>query len=98
MERVAFVMQLHPEAGEEYRRRHQHIWPALSETLSKAGAHNYSIFIHGSSLIAYLEVDDLARYRSTTMQSDVVDRWEKEMLLLIDPMIDPSTGFHVQLE
>jgi L-rhamnose mutarotase len=30
--------------------------------------------------------------------SDVNDRWQADMADLIDPLTDPSTGFHQRLE
>ena len=41
----AFRMQLKPGMAEEYRRRHDEIWPELAELLREAGIHDYSIFL-----------------------------------------------------
>jgi len=30
--------------------------------------------------------------------TEVNDRWQAEMALLIDPLTDPATGFHRRLE
>jgi len=56
-ERVGFAMQLNPGAAEEYRRRHDAIWPELSELLRNSGISNYSIFLDEGThtLFAYLE-------------------------------------------
>jgi L-rhamnose mutarotase len=56
-ERVGFAMQLAEGAAEEYRRRHDAIWPELSELLRKSGISNYSIFLdeRTHTLFAYLE-------------------------------------------
>lgn len=43
MEKVAFRMMLNPGALEEYRRRHDAIWPELSALLKDAGVEDYSI-------------------------------------------------------
>jgi L-rhamnose mutarotase len=45
MQRSAFIMKLKPGYEEEYKRRHDEIWPELSETLSRAGVSDYSIFL-----------------------------------------------------
>ena len=37
LERYAFRMRLYPGMAEEYRRRHDAIWPELVELLRKAG-------------------------------------------------------------
>ena len=41
----AFRMQLKPGMAEEYRRRHDEIWPELAALLRDAGIHDYSIFL-----------------------------------------------------
>ena len=46
MIRRAFVMQVDPNEHEEYRKRHNPIWPDLEATLQSHGVHNYSIFLY----------------------------------------------------
>ena len=42
---VAFKMKLKPGCVEEYKRRHDEIWPELKKLLGSAGIYDYSIFI-----------------------------------------------------
>jgi L-rhamnose mutarotase len=49
MKRVAFQMKLKPGYKEEYRKRHQAIWPELRDLLKQAGIHDYSIFLDEQS-------------------------------------------------
>jgi L-rhamnose mutarotase len=70
----------------------------MLEALRAAGARNYSIFLHGIDLFAYLEVDDFASFRATMAAAEINDRWQVEMADLIDPLTDPATGFHQRLE
>ncbi|GLR20036.1 L-rhamnose mutarotase [Portibacter lacus] len=44
MERLAFRMQLKPGRKEEYKKRHDEIWPEIQELLKEAGISEYSIF------------------------------------------------------
>ncbi len=44
MKTVAFEMKLTPGNVSEYRRRHDEIWPELSESIREAGISDYSIF------------------------------------------------------
>jgi L-rhamnose mutarotase len=44
-EKYAFKMQLNPGMEEEYRRRHDAIWPELAELLKEAGVEDYSIHL-----------------------------------------------------
>ena len=45
MQKYAFRMQLNPGAADEYRRRHDAIWPELVELLKAAGIRDYSIHL-----------------------------------------------------
>ena len=45
MERCAFKMFLNPGKADEYRRRHDAIWPELKALLGEKGVRNYSIFL-----------------------------------------------------
>ena len=44
MEQIAFLMRLKPGQEEEYRKRHDEIWPELKAALTAAGIRDYSIF------------------------------------------------------
>jgi L-rhamnose mutarotase len=98
MERVGFTMRILPGREAEYRRRHAAVWPEMLDELRAAGCRDYSIFIRGSDLFAYLEVDDFAAFRRSMAASPVNTRWQAEMAELIDPLTDPATGFHQRLE
>lgn len=50
MERVAFIMQLKEGSLEEYKRRHDEIWPELSKLIKEAGVSDYSIFLEPKTL------------------------------------------------
>jgi L-rhamnose mutarotase len=43
--RVAFTMQLKPGCREEYKKRHDEIWPELQQLLKDSGISEYSIFL-----------------------------------------------------
>jgi L-rhamnose mutarotase len=60
MQRVAFKMQLFKGQEKEYRKRHDEIWPELSELLKKTGVQDYSIFLDEStnSLFGVLQIDN----------------------------------------
>ena len=98
MERVGFTMRLLPGQEAEYRRRHAAVWPEMLDALRAAGARDYSIFVHGDQLFAYLVVDDFVRFRALMAGSPVNARWQADMASLIDPLTDPATGFHQRLE
>ena len=76
MERYAFKMFLHAGQRDEYKKRHDEIWPDLAVLLRQAGISNYSIFLDDdtNTLFAYLE-----RPKDHTMASlpvhPVMRRW-----------------------
>lgn len=45
MQRYAFRMTLNPGMADEYRRRHDAIWPELVALLKEAGVQDYSIHL-----------------------------------------------------
>lgn len=45
MIRDAFKMKLKPGFEAEYKKRHDEIWPELSQVLTEAGVFDYSIFL-----------------------------------------------------
>ncbi|TFH22188.1 MAG: L-rhamnose mutarotase [Bacteroidia bacterium] len=45
MKRVAFKMYLKEGYKEEYRKRHNELWPEVSDLLKKSGISEYSIFL-----------------------------------------------------
>ena len=45
MERLAFKMYLNEGQKEEYKKRHNELWPELRQLLKSAGVSEYSIFL-----------------------------------------------------
>lgn len=45
MERIAFKMKLKAGCEEEYKKRHDAIWPELKDLLQESGISDYSIFL-----------------------------------------------------
>ena len=45
IQRVAFKMKIKPGTADEYKKRHDEIWPELSELLKESGVFDYSIFL-----------------------------------------------------
>ncbi len=45
MEKYAYRMKLYPGQEEEYRRRHDEIWPEVEELLKASGVSDYSIHL-----------------------------------------------------
>ena len=91
MQRIAFIMKLLAGKEEEYRRRHDAIWPELSALLHDSGIRNYSIFLeeHTNQLFAYLEIDEPAKLDRLPEQP-VMQRWWTYMKDIMDTNPDHS--------
>lgn len=74
MTRVGFKMQLKPGNEEEYRRRHDEIWPELADLLQETGISNYSIWRDGLTLFGYLEIEDPAAMADLPAQP-LMQKW-----------------------
>lgn len=57
MQRFCFTFEIREGAGDEYKRRHDEIWPELVEAIKDAGISNYSLFRRGTQVIAYCECE-----------------------------------------
>ena len=75
--REAWVMWLKPGNEEIYKQKHDEIWPEMLEQMRSGGIRNYSIYLYGLTLFAYLERVDTVP--SSTEPSPVTWRWWKMM-------------------
>ena len=91
--RYAWVAEVRPGYEEEYRRRHDEIWPEMVAALREAGVRNYSIFRHGLTLFGYFETDDLEQTQRYLANSEVNRRWGESMAPVMKREIDPNTEF-----
>jgi len=81
MKRVCFLLKVRAGRIEEYRRRHQQVWPEMLEALRSTGWHNYSLFLRPDGLlVGYLETDDFERARAGMQRHPVNARWQAEMV------------------
>lgn len=55
MQRILFTFELYPGTEDEYKRRHDEIWPELVQALQEAGITNYTLFRRGLQVMAYAE-------------------------------------------
>jgi len=53
MERLAFKMHLNEGQKEEYKKRHNELWPELRQLLKSAGVSEYSIFLDEETNILF---------------------------------------------
>lgn len=91
MIRKASVMKVFSDSHEEYRRRHDELWPEMKEMLLAHGVIHYSIFLDEASdlLFAYLEVEDEERWAEVS-GTEVCKRWWAYMKDIMDTNPDNS--------
>ena len=94
MQRLAFVMHIKEGCAAEYEKRHDEIWPELAELISSSGVRNYSIYLHGLTLFAYLETDDPATL-DTMKESELTWKWWRYMEPLMEYNEDSSPKVEV---
>jgi L-rhamnose mutarotase len=89
--RRAFVMKVRPTAHDEYRRRHDAIWPELAAALREHGVGSYSIFLDParSLLFAYVELASIERWQAIA-RTTVCRRWWAFMRDIMETNPDES--------
>jgi len=89
----AWVLEVRPGYEEEYKKRHDEIWPEMVDALRKAGVRNYSIFRHGLTLFGYFETNNLEGTVDVLAKDPVNARWGQSMAPLMKIEVDQRTGF-----
>lgn len=80
MKRICFTLQVRPDRLEEYRQRHNSVWPEMRQALRESGWHNYSLFLREDGLlIGYLETPDFDQALAQMAATDVNRRWQEQM-------------------
>ena len=85
----AFKMQLRPGVLDEYRARHDAIWPELSALLTASGIYDYSIFLDEQtlSLFSVLKLAE-PNNRAALPDHPVMKRWWDYMAPLMEVEAD----------
>ncbi len=102
-EKYAFKMQLNPGMEDEYRRRHDEIWPELVELLKDAGVEDYSIHLDRDSNVLFAVLWRPVRHNMAELPSHpVMKRWWAHMadIMVTNPDNSPVeaplvTVFHM---
>ncbi len=91
MIRNAFKMKLKPGFEDEYKRRHDEIWPELAAELAAAGVSDYSIFLDAETLTLFA-VQKLTDDNTADALPDtaIVKKWWAYMADIMDTNADNS--------
>lgn len=92
--RVAFKMHLNKGQKEEYKRRHDALWPELHQLLKEAGVSEYSIFLDEETdiLFAFQKVSGKGGSQDLG-KTEIVQKWWKYMsdIMASNPDNSPVT-------
>lgn len=91
MTRIAFKMKLFNGFEEEYKKRHDALWPELEQLLKNTGIHEYSIFLDDAtnSLFGILKAED-PKALDNLPAHPVMQRWWKYMADIMESHPDNS--------
>ena len=91
MQRVAFKMKLHKGFAEEYKKRHDNLWPELKTLLKHNGISEYLIYLDEEThaLFGILKVED-ARVLDALPENEVMRKWWDYMQDIMETNEDHS--------
>lgn len=94
MGKIAFKMKLKSGFKEEYKRRHNEIWPELKELLSQSGIRDYSIFLDEETNTLFAVQYQIGTSSSQDLGANpIVQKWWKYMadIMETNPDLSPIT-------
>lgn len=93
MEKYAWKATVIDGKLDEYRKRHDEIWPEMKQVLSDAGIVNYTIWNVGNELFGYYECEKGVKYAADVQaNSEIVARWNEYMKDVMIMETDKKTG------
>lgn len=99
MQRYAWRGRVKDGKIDEYKKRHDEIWPEMKSLLKQAGIRNYTIWLSGNDLFGYYECEQGIEFAAKTQrESPIIERWNKYMEDILIMQMDEKTGAQPQLE
>ncbi len=91
MIRQAFKMKIKPGFEQEYKRRHDEIWPVLVKELEAAGVSDYSIYLDEETLtlFAFQKLKD-HNASAALPETEIVKKWWSYMSDIMETNPDHS--------
>lgn len=81
MRRIGFILKVKEDLMDEYKLRHEDVWPEMLEALHRTGWHNYTLFMRDDGMLfGYFETPDNFQAALEGMAAEQVnDQWQAEM-------------------
>lgn len=91
MIRKGFKMYLYPGMEQEYKKRHDMLWPEMKEMIRDYGGRNYSIFFDKKTnvLFGYLEIEDEELWNRSA-DTQINRKWWTYMADIMETNADDS--------
>lgn len=91
MVRKASALKVYKDQYEEYKKRHDELWPEMEKMLKDHGVSEYSIFLleETGQLFAYLHVEDESLYARVS-ETEICKKWWAYMEPLMETNDDHS--------
>lgn len=91
MDRIAFRMKLFKGQEQEYKRRHDLIWPELAALLKETGIREYSIFLdeESSFLFGIMKLENASRIDHLS-EHPIMKKWWDYMSDIMETNPDHS--------
>ena len=91
MQQLAFKMKLFPGKAQEYKKRHDEIWPELVALLKESGISDYYIYLDEETNILFgtykvVDIDAL----QVLPQNPVMQKWWQHMSDIMESNTDHS--------
>lgn len=90
--KTAFKMKLMSGCAAEYKKRHDELWPQLSELLKASGISDYTIFLdeETNTLFAVQRQDPQGQSSQDLGKNPIVQRWWAYMADIMETHADNS--------
>ena len=91
MIRKVFKMKLYPGMEEEYKRRHNLLWPEMIESIHRNGGRNYPIYLDKETLtlFGYIEIESEEQWAKQA-DEPINRKWWDYMADIMDTNPDNS--------
>ena len=94
MQRFGQVIGIKQEHLEEYKELHANTWPGVLKVIEDCNIRNYSIFLHGDLLFAYMEYhgDDFEADMARMAADEITQKWWDICMPMQNPVPDRAEG------
>ena len=90
MQRFAFKMKLKPGFANEYKKRHDAIWPEIAQLLQQAGINDYAIYLDEETNILFAVQKQNGQSSQDLGSMPIVQQWWAYMADIMDTNPDNS--------